>query len=1169
MKSVRIFVSSPGDTHFERMRVERVIERLNGEFSAAAKLEAVRWETKYYQARATFQQQIPEAADCEMVIAILRHRLGTELPDDFPAMPNGDRYPSGTAYEILSAIEASKQKSVPDVYVFRYSEPPTVKLDDESTNKLVSEQWNRLKTFFKTWFQTQDGKFKLAFHSFHSTDEFELEVEKLLRGWLEEKVLKGRSVLWPIETKGSPFRGLAAFGAKHAPVFFGRSRDTAKAIDALKDAGARGTPFMLLVGASGSGKSSLALAGIVPRLTAPGVVPSVDLWRVDIMRPSEESGPVAALAVRLFDTAEDNADECPLPALPEMASSDYATPAELTKLLSHADESCAKPIVKALDRIAETEAQRVGHDRPVRADLLIVVDQLDELFASEVSDAERTRFAALLSQLVATGRVWVIATLRADLYERFLKEPDLLAMKTKGATYDLAPPGTTEIDEIIRGPAIAAGLVYENDAKTGEDLDDRLIRDVDRPDMLPLLQFALDYLFDQRVSADGKTLLTLKAYDTLGGLSGAIDKEAERAIAPLGKDERERLPRLLRQLAAPAPSGEPGASASLSIRSVPLVEAAYDPPSQRLVKALVDARILLSSGSEQNASIRLAHQRVLENWKRAKEIVAANAEFFRIRDDVEALRRRWEKSSKKRDLLIPKGVPLAEAESIAKRYPEELGVPTLGFIGASRNRARLKQRLGALLLVTVFLVGGVTAYANAKRLTRQLDTAKERIAELAGEVREHQLQAAQDLAQPQFSRTDVNRLLNAVYLIVKKEGDSPAATAWALGPHKLATAAHVTEAIRTAPVGTYFLLGPSGDRIDIKAVQSHPGYSAFKAYKQTQGNLERGEFEPLNVINEYDVGIIEVDSAKTLPVALEIAPQEDLVSLAAGLPVAWAGFLSEGLVRPGTGVTPVTILQFGQITSLLDVFMSRVDDWEHRLLILHNVPMAGGAAGSPLINPEGKVIAIVSGGNVVVVTDANGDKTRIPHPALVNFAQRVDSLEDLLDGRALDGLTKEKTYWEVAGKRFQRYFDRALALFLSDTKQRYGVDVSDNSNLGTGVLDPGETTASRFLSSSYMVDAKPGFVYGFIADASGGVPIGIYVKNGSESLRDATEPRKTSERELAPTAWATVSEPTTLEVIVWTFANQPGEYSLQMYRWAAKTSLTSPANPIGNAKTAP
>src|SRR5262249_22417915 len=215
----------------------------------------------------------------------------------------------------------------------------------------------------------------------------------------------------------------------------------------------------------------------------------------------------------LFDKEADFEDECQLAALPEMAESDYATPAELANLLTHADETSVKPIVRALDKIGETEAKKSGFDRTVRADLLIVIDQLDELFGGQVSDAERTNFAKLLAELVATGRVWVVSTLRADLYERFLKETQLLALKSKGVTYDLAPPGATEIDEIIRGPATAAGLVYETDAKTGERLDDRLIHDVDRPDMLPLLQFTLNFLFEQRVSEGGETRLTLKAYD--------------------------------------------------------------------------------------------------------------------------------------------------------------------------------------------------------------------------------------------------------------------------------------------------------------------------------------------------------------------------------------------------------------------------------------------------------------------------------------------------------------------------------------------------------------------------------------------------------------------------------------------------------------------------------
>src|SRR5262249_9607287 len=147
----------------------------------------------------------------------------------------------------------------------------------------------------------------------------------------------GRAVPWPIEFKGSPFRGLAAFGVKHAPVFFGRSRDVTRAVDQWKQAAALGTPFLLLIGASGAGKSSLARAGLVPRLTAPGVVPTVDFWRVAVMRPSEApDGPIMSLAMRLFDATDDITDEerGRAPALPEIRESDFRTPAELARLFA-------------------------------------------------------------------------------------------------------------------------------------------------------------------------------------------------------------------------------------------------------------------------------------------------------------------------------------------------------------------------------------------------------------------------------------------------------------------------------------------------------------------------------------------------------------------------------------------------------------------------------------------------------------------------------------------------------------------------------------------------------------------------------------------------------------------------------------------------------------------
>jgi eukaryotic-like serine/threonine-protein kinase len=624
-RQVRVFVSSPGDARFERSRLERVIERLNGEFQGVARLSAIRWETEFYKAHTTFQAQIPEAAQCDLVVAIFRSRLGTELPADFPRMENGEPYPSGTAYEVLTAISAAKASGLPDVYVFRFPQPPSVRLDDPDRAE-IEAQWEHLKIFFDTWFRTQAGQFKAAFQTFASTDDFEAQAEALLRNWLDENVLHGRSSVWPVQIKGSPFRGLAAFGAKHAPVFFGRGRDVGKAIERLKDAAQKGCPFLLIDGASGAGKSSLVRAGLVPRLTAAGVVPCIDVWRVAVMRPGELAGdPIASLARAMFVRTEDLPDVeqgCPQ-ALPELSASDFKRPEELAALLGHADDTALNPIVGTLIAVEHAAREKESYDREVRAALLLVVDQLDELFGAQIGEDVRRRFAKLLGLLARSGQVWVIATLRADLFDRFLGQLELKRLKDDGASYDLAPPDAAELAEIVRGPAAAADLVYETDRVTGERLDERLLKDADRPDLLPLLQFTLNQLFEARETADHELRLTFAAYRALGGLQGAVDKEAEVALQALEDAERARLPRLLRELAVPAQKGGVSSGhAGYDLQSVLLSHAAYDETSAKLIRVLVDARLLLTAGEGSQATVRLAHARVLDSWQRAKAIVA-------------------------------------------------------------------------------------------------------------------------------------------------------------------------------------------------------------------------------------------------------------------------------------------------------------------------------------------------------------------------------------------------------------------------------------------------------------------------------------------------------------------------------------------------------------------
>jgi WD40 repeat protein len=724
VREVRVFVSSPGDAQFERMRLERVTERLNGEFQGIVHIVPIRWETEFYKAHQTFQAQIPEAAQCDIVIAIFRSRLGSVLPADFRRMTNGEPYPSGTAYEVLTAIDASKTHGFPDVYVFRFPQPPSVQLDDPKRNE-IETQWQHLKAFFDAWFKTPAGEFKAAFQSFASTDDFETQAEVLLRKWLEEKVLHGRSLTWPAEIKGSPFRGLAAFGAKHAPVFFGRSRDITKAVDRLKDAAEKGCPFLLVDGASGAGKSSLVRAGLVPRLTAAGVVPSVDLWRVAVMRPAEVLGdPFAALARALLLAEADlpEAEQGRPPALPELSGSDFPQADDLAALLAHADASALKPILSTFNGIEQMAGEKEGYSRAVKVALLLVIDQLDELFGADIGNDMRARFAKLLGLLARSGRVWVVATLRADLFEPFLSQKDLKQLKDDGSSYDLTPPDAAALAEIVRAPAAAAGLVYETDTKTGERLDERLLADAERADLLPLLQFTLNQLFEARERRDHGGQLTFAAYRALGGLEGAVEKEAEAAFARLGATEQARLPRLLRELVAPAGDGMKAAGrAAFDIRPVPLADAAYDEASARLVQALVDARILLSAGEGGQATVRLAHARVLDSWQRASRIVQDNADFYRIRAEVEEQRRRWEAAGRRREYLIARGRPLAEAENIVRDFSKELPVATREFVRLSGRRARLAQTITRAAAVIFAAVAGIAGYEwwNTVRLQRQ------------------------------------------------------------------------------------------------------------------------------------------------------------------------------------------------------------------------------------------------------------------------------------------------------------------------------------------------------------------------------------------------------------------------------------------------------------------
>jgi eukaryotic-like serine/threonine-protein kinase len=707
---VRVFVSSPSDVAPERGRVQAVAVKLNREYEGLVRFETVLWEEHFYKADRTFQPQIDRIGQsdaCDILVSIFWTRVGTELPADFALMPNGKPYPSGTAYELLTALDASKSKGIPDVYVFRKTADAALPTADLERRRQAQTQLDALEAFWSEWFKSERGHFKAAFHTFGTTDEFETQIEDLLRQWLQSHHLLGPRLKWPKE-KGSPFPGLAAFEAERAAVFFGRDRAIDEARRRLTAAAESGAPFLLIVGASGSGKSSLARAGLIPRLTTPGIVETVDLWRVVRMKPSEgQAGPVASLATALFG------------ALPELAQGDFPNADALADHLHRGGAAAARPIIGALARIAEAERRERHADQPLRAALVLLIDQLEELFAQAVGDDERTAFAQAVKELAATGAVWCVATLRADLYELLLKQPVLKELKERGATLDLSPPGTAELAEIVRAPAAAAGLAYEHSADTGG-LDERLLADAKTADSLPLLQFTLRDLYEKRVEADGENRLTHAAYDALGGLQGAVAAEAERAVANLPAGALEALPRLVRRLAEPARDGK-----TFTLREAERTDVATDPAEAALVDALLGARILIAgTNAAGRPTLRLAHDAVLTAWPRAAAAAQASRDFYRVRAEVEDALRRWQEHGQPKDRLIPRGVPLAEAEKLVADFSPELSPELVGYVSASRRQARLRQRLVAAAAMFFFVLAvtatgaGLWAYREQQQAVR-------------------------------------------------------------------------------------------------------------------------------------------------------------------------------------------------------------------------------------------------------------------------------------------------------------------------------------------------------------------------------------------------------------------------------------------------------------------
>jgi eukaryotic-like serine/threonine-protein kinase len=744
ISTVRLFVSSPGDVLLERDRVDRVVRRLNAILQGIVVIETIRWEHQYFTADSTFQAQIVDAGKCDIVVSIFWQRLGTPLPADFECMANGQPYPSGTVYEVMKALDAHAKNAngLPDVLVYRKLADAPSPLIDRERYQLAHEQRLAFLNFWERWFLTADGQFRAAYNTFETTDEFEEKLESHLNRWLSDHGHALRTIAWPIAKNGSPFRGLESFSPADEEIFFGRDKETSRALERLGRAVDRGCGFLLLFGESGSGKSSLARAGIVPKVLLGALPGRIENWRYAEVRPGWR--PALGIAKALF------ADM----ALPELKRGDFTTPDALADLMSGSGKAAHASIQRALDRAGIDAQKKISSDAPVQVGLVLVVDQLENF----LEDPSIDNVAEVLDGLAQSGRGVVIATMRSDAYARLTRVPGLRTLKDAGEVLDVTAPEPAGIADIVRRPAQIAGITFGSDPSAAETLDEKIIRSATGRDALPLVEFSLSRLYEQMVkrlaqreggvaqAPPAELVLAFEDYVAFGGLEGAIAEAAEQAFAATGPDAQAALPRLLRALAQSADGSSGNVIAGLRraphLTETTWEEAVPDQASEALARALIDARIVVLGGGETSAQrIRLAHEAVLRSWPRARDIVEAHANFFRIRADVAAAEKRWSRhvaSNGERAaeaLLLATGVPLAEAEDVRRQFASELPAGLLAYIDRSSTRAKRRaRRLVAASVVFAFTAIVAVAAAGIAWMARDQATANAALAQRHAET---------------------------------------------------------------------------------------------------------------------------------------------------------------------------------------------------------------------------------------------------------------------------------------------------------------------------------------------------------------------------------------------------------------------------------------------------
>ncbi len=443
-----------------------------------------------------------------------------------------------------------------------------------------------------------------------------------------------------------PYRGLFHFSPNDAEFFFGREVCTGELFTATQTRN-----FIPVLGASGSGKSSIVLAGLVPKLQNQGH------WLFTHFRPDSDPFHALALAlVPLYTPHLDNTD----------------------KIIQ------ARKLSKALGEgeipLADVFAQ-IHQNHPTDR-VLLIADQFEEIYTlctdqkirRSFLDTLLASFPSLPSQ--SEYKRVLVATMRADFLGNALLYPPFGDVLKTNITL-IRSMKYEELEQVIIKPTEKLGVTFQ------EGLVKRILHDVDsEPGNLPLLEFALTQLWKRR---KGKQL-THAAYEDIGEVKGALARHANEKYGKLTDDEKEKVRRIFIQLVRPGQGTED--TRRLATKAE-LPEASWG-----LVKQLADARLVVTSrNAEDQETVEVVHEALISNWSQLRQWMETDCSFRAWQDRLRIGIYQWKQTQRDEGALL-RGAALADAEEKLKQRREDLCEEEQEFIQASvalRDREQKEQ----------------------------------------------------------------------------------------------------------------------------------------------------------------------------------------------------------------------------------------------------------------------------------------------------------------------------------------------------------------------------------------------------------------------------------------------------------------------------------------------